>query len=196
MGSRYRLRSNPFATSIVPRTTIRTTLLPTLRAIAISLLPGARDARDTTTLQKAEKYTRVIKQLQSLLDGEKDAVACMANVAALLHETFGFWWTGFYRVVGEELLLGPFQGPIACMHIPFGKGVCGTSWKENRTLMVPDVEQFPGHIACSAASRSEIVVPMKKDGDVVAVLDIDSNDLATFTQVDAYYLGLLVDLLP
>jgi GAF domain-containing protein len=138
----------------------------------------------------------VIKQLQSLLDGEADAIACMANVAALLHETFGFWWTGFYRVVGEELLLGPFQGPIACMHIPFGKGVCGTSWKENRTLMVPDVEEFPGHIACSAASRSEIVVPMKKGGDVVAVLDIDSKDLATFTQVDAYYLGLLVDLLP
>ena len=164
--------------------------------LPVALFQSARDARDTTTLQKAENYTRVIKQLQSLLDGEADAIACMANVAALLHETFGFWWTGFYRVVSEELLLGPFQGPIACMHIPFGKGVCGTSWKENRTLMVPDVEEFPGHIACSAASRSEIVVPMKKGGDVVAVLDIDSKDLATFTQVDAYYLGLLVDLLP
>ena len=105
----------------------------------------------------------------------------MANVAAAIHETMGFFWTGFYRVVGDELLLGPFQGPVACMHIGFGRGVCGTAWKQRETIVVPDVEQFPGHIACSSLSRSEIVVPLfDKTGAVSAVLDIDSKDLATF----------------
>ena len=123
-------------------------------------------------------------------------IAKMANVAALLHSEFGFWWTGFYRVVNDELLLGPFQGPLACVHIGYGRGVCGTAWKERRTQVVPDVEQFPGHIACSSESRSEIVVPMfDADGNVTAVLDIDSRDLATFDQVDQCYLERLVALM-
>ncbi|MBQ6956602.1 MAG: GAF domain-containing protein [Bacteroidales bacterium] len=120
----------------------------------------------------------------------------MANVAALIHSTFGFWWTGFYRVVDNELLLGPFQGPVACMHIGYGKGVCGTAWKERRTVVVPDVEQFPGHIACSSESRSEIVVPVIQHDNVVAVLDIDSRELATFDDVDRGWLEKIVLLLP
>ena len=116
----------------------------------------------------------------------------MANMAALIHNTFHFWWTGFYRVVDGELLLGPFQGPLACVHIAHGRGVCGTAWAEKRTLVVPDVEEFPGHIACSAESRSEIVVPVFREGEVVAVLDIDSERLATFDDTDRHYLERLV----
>ena len=134
----------------------------------------------------------MFKQLQALSEGETDTIALMANTAALLHETFRFWWTGYYRVVGDELLLGPFQGPVACMHIPFGRGVCGSAWKENRTLVVPDVEQFPGHIACSAASRSEIVVPVRRNGSIVAVLDIDSQNLSTFDYCDRHWLERIV----
>ena len=137
-------------------------------------------------------YDTLEKQLSSLLEGEADEVARMANAAALIHQTFGFWWTGFYRVSGRELVLGPFQGPVACMHIPFGKGVCGTSWKEQRTVVVPDVELFPGHIACSSESRSEIVVPVWRNGSIVAVLDIDSRELATFDEVDAARLEKIV----
>ena len=123
-------------------------------------------------------------------------IAKMANVAALLHSEFNFWWTGFYRVVNDELLLGPFQGPLACVHIGYGRGVCGTAWKEQQTQVVPDVELFPGHIACSSESRSEIVVPMfDADGNVTAVLDIDSRDLATFDEVDRQYLERLVALM-
>ena len=129
------------------------------------------------------------------MDKKADVIANMANMAAMLHETFGFWWTGFYRVIGDELVLGPFQGPLACTRIAYGRGVCGTAWKERRTIVVPDVEQFPGHIACSAASRSEIVVPVFRDGEVVAVLDIDSAHLATFDQTDAAYLKKMVELL-
>ena len=162
--------------------------------LPLSLFEYARKGRDTATLQKSEQYSLVLKQIQSLLDGETDPIARMANTAALLHETFRFWWTGYYRVEGDELLLGPFQGPVACMHIPFGKGVCGTAWQQNRTLVVPDVEQFPGHIACSAASRSEIVVPVRSDGKVVAVLDIDSQHLATFDYCDRYWLEQVVAL--
>ena len=162
--------------------------------LPLSLFEYARKGRDTATLQKSEQYSLVLKQIQSLLDGETDPIARMANTAALLHETFRFWWTGYYRVEGDELLLGPFQGPVACMHIPFGKGVCGTAWQQNRTLVVPDVEQFPGHIACSAASRSEIVVPVRNDGKVVAVLDIDSQHLATFDYCDRYWLEQVVAL--
>ena len=157
-------------------------------------------------MEKAEKYRLLERQLTALLEGETDAIAKMANLAAVLHETFGFWWTGFYRVapvgsVGEpveppspsELVLGPFQGPVACMHIPFGKGVCGTAWKRNETVVVPDVEQFPGHIACSSASRSEIVVPVHgPDGAVTAVLDIDSDRLATFDEEDKVWLEKIV----
>ena len=140
-------------------------------------------------MNKTEKYSLLIEQIRSLIVGETDSVAVMANVCAVIHETMGFWWTGFYRVQNGELVLGPFQGPVACMHIGFGKGVCGTALKEQRTIIVPDVEQFPGHIACSSLSRSEIVVPVfSKDGEVVAVLDIDSEELATFDYIDQQYL--------
>ena len=133
------------------------------------------------------------RQVAALLEGETDVIAKMANIAAVLHGTFGFWWTGFYRVAGDELVLGPFQGPVACMHIPFGKGVCGTAWKRNETVVVPDVEQFPGHIACSSASRSEVVVPVHgPDGAVTAVLDIDSDRLATFDEEDKVWLERIV----
>ena len=147
-------------------------------------------------MEKTEKYRLLELQLTSLLEGETDIIAKMANVAAVLHETFGFWWTGFYRVMGGELVLGPFQGPVACMHIPFGKGVCGTAWKRNESVVVPDVEEFPGHIACSSASKSEIVVPVHgPDGEVTAVLDIDSDRLATFDDVDRVWLERIVTLL-
>ena len=147
-------------------------------------------------MEKTENYRLLERQIAALLEGETDTIAKMANVAAVLHETFGFWWTGFYRVAGNELVLGPFQGPVACMHIPFGKGVCGTAWKRNETVVVPDVEQFPGHIACSSASRSEIVVPVHgADGAVTAVLDIDSNRLATFDGEDKVWLEKIVTLL-
>ena len=162
--------------------------------LPVALFDYARNNSDTVTLQKGEKYALVLKQLQALSEGETDTIALMANTAALLHETFRFWWTGYYRVVGNELLLGPFQGPVACMHIPFGRGVCGTAWKENRTLLVPDVEQFPGHIACSAASRSEIVVPVRRNGNIVAVLDIDSQHLATFDECDRHWLERIANL--
>ena len=147
-------------------------------------------------MSKTEKYRLLERQVAALVEGETDVIAKMANVAAVLHETFGFWWTGFYRVAGGELVLGPFQGPVACMHIPFGKGVCGTAWKRNETVVVPDVEQFPGHIACSSASRSEIVVPVHgPDGAVTAVLDIDSDRLATFDEGDRVWLEKIVTLL-
>jgi GAF domain-containing protein len=142
---------------------------------------------------KEEKYKLLVNQIASLIDGEKDMIAIMSNVAAAIHQTMEFWWTGFYRVVGDELVLGPFQGPVACMHIPYGKGVCGTAWQRGETIIVPDVEQFPGHIACSSESKSEIVVPVfGSDGKVMAVLDIDSEHLATFDDVDRKYLEDLV----
>ena len=147
-------------------------------------------------LEKKEQYRLLERQLSALLEGETDTVAKMANIAAVLHESFGFWWTGFYRVAGDELILGPFQGPVACMHIPFGKGVCGTAWAREASVVVPDVEAFPGHIACSSASRSEIVVPVfGGDGKVTAVLDIDSDRLATFDEVDRVGLERIVGLL-
>ena len=145
---------------------------------------------------KREKYALLVEQIRSLIDGETDSVAVMANVCAAIHETMGFFWTGFYRVVGHELLLGPFQGPVACMHIGYGRGVCGTAWKQQQTIVVPDVEQFPGHIACSSLSRSEIVVPVfSKSGEVIAVLDIDSKELATFDDTDRHYLEQICALL-
>jgi GAF domain-containing protein len=138
---------------------------------------------------KAQKYQMLVSQIASLIEGEDDQIAMMSNVAAAIHQEMKFWWTGFYRVVGDELLLGPFQGPVACMHIPFGRGVCGTAWQRQQTVVVPDVDQFPGHIACSSQSRSEIVVPVfSPDGKVTAVLDIDSENLATFDDVDRQYL--------
>ena len=123
---------------------------------------------------KEARYALLYEQIKSLLAGETDPIARMANVAAMIHFTFRFFWTGFYRVVGDELVLGPFQGPLACMRIGYGRGVCGAAWREARTLVVPDVEQFPGHIACSSLSRSEIVVPIERDGVIQGVLDIDS----------------------
>lgn len=144
---------------------------------------------------KEEKYALLYKQIASLVEGESDTIANMANVAAMIHTTFGFWWTGFYRVVGEELVLGPFQGPLACSRIKYGRGVCGTAWKQQQTQVVPDVEQFPGHIACSSLSRSEIVVPVWQGTEIVAVLDIDSEHLATFDEVDKKWLEKIVALL-
>lgn len=141
---------------------------------------------------KEEKYRTLLLQAQSLIDGETDEIARMANLSALIHQAFGFWWTGFYRVRGEELVLGPFQGPLACTRIKKGRGVCGTAWKEQRTIIVPDVEQFPGHIACSSESQSEIVVPVWRDKKIVAVLDIDSRDLNTFDSTDQHYLEQVV----
>ena len=144
---------------------------------------------------KEEKYALLYKQIAAVTENESDTIANMANVAAMIHETFRFWWTGFYRVVGEELVLGPFQGPLACSRIAYGRGVCGTAWKEQRTQVVPDVEQIPGHIACSSASKSEIVVPLLKDSKVTAVLDIDSEHLATFDETDKLWLERIVELL-
>ena len=143
-------------------------------------------------MNKVEKYQLLQQQIKALSAGETDQVAVMANVAAI-HLEMGFWWTGFYRVQNGELVLGPFQGPVACMHIGYGKGVCGTSWKQGETIVVPDVEQFPGHIACSSESRSEIVVPVRSaEGEIIAVLDIDSKDLATFDEVDKQWLEEIV----
>ena len=144
---------------------------------------------------KDRKYQLLYKQIKSMLEGENDMIANMANVCALLHHEFRFWWTGFYRVAGNELVLGPFQGPVACTRIPFGKGVCGSSWQRSETIVVQDVEEFPGHIACSSDSRSEIVVPIWKDGGIIAVLDIDSEKIGTFDQIDKFWLEKIASLL-
>lgn len=141
---------------------------------------------------KEEKYRLLLEQVVALTADENDDIANMANVSAMIQETFGFWWTGFYRVQEETLVLGPFQGPLACTRIAYGRGVCGSAWKEQRTLVVPDVELFPGHIACSSASRSEIVVPVWRVGRILAVLDIDSEHLATFDETDRLWLERLV----
>ena len=145
---------------------------------------------------KEEQYTALIPQIQGLLEGEPDLVANLANVAAALKEQFGWFWVGFYLVKGEELVLGPFQGPVACTRIRKGRGVCGSSWAEGKTLIVPDVEQFPGHIACSSLSRSEIVVPVIRNGMVVGVLDVDSEQLDQFDTTDQTYLEQIVQLIP
>lgn len=145
--------------------------------------------------EKIQKYSELMKIMSSLLEGETNLISILSNAAALIHEKFGFWWTGFYIVDNGELVLGPFQGPVACMHIAKGRGVCGTAWAQDRTIVVPDVEEFPGHIACSSASKSEIVVPIRHDGEFVAELDIDSAELATFDEVDAEWLEKIVSLL-
>ena len=140
-------------------------------------------------MTKQEKYEAFLPQLQGLIDETQEAVSVLANVCAALHAEFGWWWTGFYLVRGNKLVLGPFQGPVACYQISFGRGVCGSAWKEQKTLVVPDVEEFPGHIACSSLSRSEIVVPVfDEKGEVCAVLDIDSKELACFDETDRLYL--------
>lgn len=144
---------------------------------------------------KADRYALLTRQIESVVAGESDPIARMANVASMIHHTFGFWWTGFYRVTGNELILGPFQGPLACTRIAFGRGVCGTAWREERTIVVPDVEQFEGHIACSSESRSEIVVPLRHEGAIVGVLDIDSREIATFDATDQEWLERIVALI-
>lgn len=141
---------------------------------------------------KEEQYKTLIPQIAALIEGEPDLVANLANITAALKEQFGWLWTGFYLVKDNELVLGPFQGPIACTRIRKGKGVCGTSWEKGQTLIVEDVEKFPGHIACSSLSRSEIVVPLWKDGNVIGVLDVDSEHLAHFDATDQLYLEQIV----
>ena len=143
---------------------------------------------------KQELYENLLPQIKSLIEGENDEIANMANVSACLKDTFNFWWVGFYRVIDNELVLGPFQGPLACTRIRKGKGVCGTAWQEAKTQIVPDVDAFPGHIACSSLTKSEIVVPIIRNGEVVSVLDIDSEKPANFDEVDKENLEKLVAL--
>lgn len=143
---------------------------------------------------KEEAYRTLLAQLNALTEGESDLIANMGNIAAALKEAFGFFWVGFYRVQGNQLVLGPFQGPLACTRIDYGKGVCGKAWKEQCTHVVADVDQFPGHIACNSLSRSEIVVPVMNQGVVVAVLDIDSEHIAHFDETDAFYLEKICEL--
>lgn len=140
-------------------------------------------------ISKAEKYEALIPQIKALCNGESDLIANLANITAALHETFGWLWTGFYLVKGNELVLGPFQGPVACTRIKFGRGVCGTAWKDKCSILVPDVEQFPGHIACSSLSVSEIVVPINdKSDNVFGVLDVDSKEFGVLDEIDEKYL--------
>ena len=148
---------------------------------------------EISTGTKAERYALLTRQIEAVVAGETDMIARMANVASMIHHTFGFWWTGFYRTMGNELVLGPFQGPLACTRIAFGRGVCGTAWRDEQTIVVPDVEQFEGHIACSSASRSEIVVPLRQNGVIIGVLDIDSCELATFDATDREWLERIVE---
>lgn len=145
-------------------------------------------------MEKIEKYKLLYEQVKAFIEKENDSIANMSNIAAIIHETFKFWWTGFYRVINNELVLGPFQGSVACTRIGYGKGVCGTAWKEGKTIVVEDVHEFPGHIACSSASKSEIVVPIFKDNQVIAVLDIDSENLATFDNIDKEWLEKIINL--
>ena len=149
----------------------------------------------TDIINKEEKYQHFLPDWELLISGETDETAVLANTCAALREAFGFFWTGFYLVKNGELVLGPFQGDVACYRIRKGRGVCGTAWAEEKTQVVPDVEQFPGHIACSSLSKSEIVVPMIAHGEVLGVLDIDSDELATFDETDRIYLEKMVDTL-
>jgi L-methionine (R)-S-oxide reductase len=153
-------------------------------------------AEDLTIIKgnKTEQYESLVPQIQGLLDGEPDLIANLANTVAALKEQFGWLWVGFYLVKKDELVLGPFQGPIACTRIRKGRGVCGTSWAEAKTLIVPDVEKFPGHIACSSLSRSEIVVPVIRNKEVIAVLDVDSEEYDNFDETDKYYLEQIISL--
>jgi len=154
----------------------------------------AEDLTITTSTDKEEQYRSLIPQITALIEGEPDLVANLANICAALRAQFKWLWVGFYLVKGEELVLGPFQGPVACTRIAKGKGVCGTAWQQEKTLIVPDVDKFPGHIACSSASRSEIVVPLFYNGNVVGVLDADSENPAQFDEVDARWLEQVVKL--
>ncbi|QEC80127.1 GAF domain-containing protein [Mucilaginibacter ginsenosidivorax] len=155
----------------------------------------AEDLNITTSTDKTEQYTTLVPQIAALLDGETDLVANLANISAALKEQFKWFWVGFYMVKNEELVLGPFQGPVACTRIKLGKGVCGAAWEQAKTLVVPDVEEFPGHIACSSLSRSEIVVPVFQNNIVVGVLDVDSELLDQFDETDALFLEQIVKLI-
>lgn len=147
-----------------------------------------------STATREEQYKNLLPQIEALISGEKDLVANLANIAAAIKQTFDFLWVGFYLVKENELVLGPFQGPIACTRIAYGKGVCGTAWKEKKTIVVEDVDKFPGHIACNSDSKSEIVVPVIKNGNVAMVLDMDSSQLASFNQTDEFWLGKICNL--
>lgn len=151
-------------------------------------------AEDLTIIKgnKQTQYQTLIPQIKALIEGEPDLIANLANIAGALKEQFGWFWVGFYLVKGEQLVLGPFQGPVACTRINKGRGVCGTSWAKAETLIVPDVEKFPGHIACSSLSKSEIVVPLKKDGNVWGVLDVDSEHLDQFDETDQKFLEEII----
>lgn len=156
----------------------------------------AKDTERTFSKEeKTQKYCLLVEQVKALVEGEVDLIANMSNIACLIHHNMGFWWAGFYRVQNQELVLGPFQGTLACTRIAFGKGVCGTAWRDNKTLIVADVERFAGHIACSSATRSEIVVPLREKGSVIAVLDIDSQNLNNFDEIDAHYLELIAEIM-
>lgn len=155
----------------------------------------AEDLTITTSIDKAEQYQSLIPQIKGLITGETDQVANLANVTAALKEQFNWFWVGFYLVREDELVLGPFQGPVACTRIKRGKGVCGASWERAEVIVVPDVDEFPGHIACASASRSEIVLPVYKGTEIIGVLDVDSEHLAHFDEVDAKYLQEILELL-
>ncbi|RYF20696.1 MAG: GAF domain-containing protein [Flavobacteriales bacterium] len=155
-------------------------------------------AEDLTIIKEAskeEKYNSIIPQIKALLEGEKDLIANLANLCAALKEQFNWFWVGFYLVKDDELVLGPFQGPVACTRIKKGKGVCGASWQQEQTLIVPNVDEFPGHIACASASKSEIVLPLYIDGDIAGVLDVDSEYLSHFDEVDSKYLNEIISLI-
>jgi L-methionine (R)-S-oxide reductase len=154
----------------------------------------AEDLNIIASTDKADQYQSLIPQIEALITGEEDLVANLANICAALKEQFKWFWVGFYLVKDNELVLGPFQGPVACTRIAYGKGVCGAAWQQQKILVVPDVEAFPGHIACSSLSKSEIVLPVFKDGNIVAVLDVDSEELDQFDKTDAQYLEQLVEL--
>lgn len=155
----------------------------------------AEDLKITRSVTKEEQYTLLIPQIEALLHGETDQIANLANVCAALKEQFNWFWVGFYLIKGNELVLGPFQGPVACTRIQKGKGVCGASWERAEVIIVPNVDEFPGHIACASASRSEIVLPLYKQGELVGVLDVDSEYLAHFDNIDAFYLNKIIELL-
>ena len=144
---------------------------------------------------KEERYKELYEQIKSLLEGEDDMIANMANIASQLHRSHNFWWTGFYRVECNNLVLGPFQGPVACTRIPYGKGVCGSAWERRKSIVVEDVEEFPGHIACSSESKSEIVVPVFRGEEIIAVLDVDSEKLGNFDECDRIWLERIVSLM-
>lgn len=144
---------------------------------------------------KEEQYIALLPQIKGLITGETNQIANLANIAAALKEQFNFFWVGFYLIEGEQLVLAPFQGPVACTRIQYGRGVCGTSWKENRTIIVPNVDEFPGHIACSSLSKSEIVIPVYKGNNIIGILDVDSSELNDFDAVDEQYLTEIVALL-